>query len=88
MSSITITDSKAVFNALTKYIYIELDLCVCAYVCHVIAYALPLKLEDRGAQAPLILAPAEGFRGFSAPFGGLWPLLWGLWPLLEAYGLS
>ena len=46
------------------------------------------KLEDRGAQAPLILAPAEGFRGPSAPFGGLRPLLWGLWPLLEAYGLS
>ena len=45
-------------------------------------------LEDRGAQAPLILAPAEGFRGPSAPFGGLRPLLWGLRPLLEAYGLS
>ena len=45
-------------------------------------------LEDRGAQAPLILAPAEGFRGPSAPFGGLRPLLWGLRPLPEAYGLS
>ena len=32
-------------------------------------------LEDRGAQAPLILAPAEGSRGPSAPFGGLRPLL-------------
>ena len=47
-----------------------------------------IKLEDRGAQAPLILAPAEGFRGPSALFGGLWPLLWGLRPLLELYGLS
>ena len=45
-------------------------------------------LEDRGAQALLILAPVEGFRGPSAPFGGLRPLLWGLRPLLEAYGLS
>ena len=45
-------------------------------------------LEDRGAQAPFILALAEGFRGPSAPFGGLRPLLWGLRPLLEAYGLS
>ena len=44
-------------------------------------------LEDRGAQAPLTLAPAEGFRGPSAPFGGLRPLLLGLRPLLEAYGL-
>ena len=66
------------------YIYIELD-CVCAYICYVIAYALPLKLEDRGAQAPFILAPAEGFRGLSAPFGGLWPCLWG--SPFEAYGL-
>ena len=47
-----------------------------------------IVLEDRGAQAPLILAPAEGFQGPSAPFGGLRPLLWGLRPLLEAYGLS
>ena len=47
-----------------------------------------VALEDRGAQAPLILASAEGFRGPLAPFGGLQPLLWGLWPLLEAYGLS
>ena len=51
-------------------------------------YSVLILLEDRGAQAPLILAPAEGFRGPSAPFGGLRPLLWGLWPLLEAYGLS
>ena len=38
------------------------------------------RLEDRSAQAPLILAPAEGFRGPSAPFGGLRPRL-------EAFGL-
>ena len=30
---------------------------------------LYIILEDRGAQAPLILAPAEGFRGPLAPFG-------------------
>ena len=33
-------------------------------------------LEDRGAQAPFILALAEGFRGASTPFGGFWPLFW------------
>ena len=64
----------------------------CQEVCHMAQNALTwyfiYKLEDKGAQAPLILAPAEGFGGPSAPFGGLWPLLWGLWPLLEAYGLS
>ena len=52
-----------------------------------ILYASINTLEDRGAQAPLILAPADGFRGPLAPFGGLRPLLWGLQPLLEAYGL-
>ena len=31
-----------------------------------------LKLEVQGATAPLLLAPAEGWRGPSGPAGSLW----------------
>ena len=36
------------------------------YLLTIISSPIWVLLEDRGAQAPLILAPAEGFRGPSA----------------------